>query len=461
MTYYLSNTILFKKPLQYEVYENTYATYRLYAFSRGYLGGNPDGNYETTPFFVGRIFIQTTDTDVEIYLNDIIQTQRETQRVIVPTNNTLEPVYYYNRNFNKYKIVVTFDDSALSPMEDEIEVFQGYKYPSLNPNCDMNIPMFDTLTEGIYLPREGYNMTNNSSILLPRIPDNKGFVFGALFYPTLPYIKKYPYNKFVIRDNNNNIIKTFANQYFSTSRLHYNTLLADSLTVGNDDIYYSLETTTYGYTGYERILASEPEDFDEQAAMLFLENVLHRTDAQLIIQGIELGEEIEIWSGRTEDALDIYNQATRYFECVRENIEGEIKKYVDIAKYDRCPAKYYLMWIDRFGGIQCQPFSGKVTYSSKYERLISKNLYGERKLLNDKVQGAWELNSLWISDNEYPLYESLLVSPYVTLFDTEIRKYFSVLVTDTDYTEKNYKNTKKMKNFTVKVELNNIQNIIY
>ena len=82
MTFYLSDTILFKKPLQYEIYEPTYATYKVYAFNRGFIGGNPDGSYEDTPFFVGRIFISTTDTDVEIYLNDIIQTRRETQKVI-------------------------------------------------------------------------------------------------------------------------------------------------------------------------------------------------------------------------------------------------------------------------------------------------------------------------------------------------------------------------------------------
>ena len=180
-----------------------------------------------------------------------------------------------------------------------------------------------------------------------------------------------------------------------------------------------------------------------------------------MVDNIVQGNPTEIWRGKTEDAENILMQASRYFECVREQVEDEIKQYVDIAKYDRCPAKYYLMWIDRFGGIQCQPFSGKATYKENFNRLISKNLYGTRRLLNDKVDGSWELNSLWLNDNEYPLYESLLTSPYVTLFDTETQKYFSVLVTDTDYTEKNYKNTKQMKNFTVNVELNKVQNIIY
>lgn len=464
MTYYLSDTILFKKQLQYEIYEPTYATYKVYAFNRGFIGGSPDGSYEDTPFFVGRIFINTTDTDVEIYLNDIIQTRRETQKVIVPFNNTLEAVSYYNTNFNKYKIVVTFDYSALSPMEEEIEVFLGYKYPSLNSNCDMNIPMFDTLSEGIYLPREGFNMANNSSVLLPRIPDNKGFIFGALFYPTLPYIKKNPYNKLVVRDKNNNIIKTFVNQYFNSARLFYKTLLTDTSTVGNDDIYYSLEVTTYGYTGNERIIAEAlKEGVNEQDAILFLQNELgvEALAARDMVDNIVQGNPTEIWRGKTEDAENVFTKASRYFECVREQVEDEIKQFVDIAKYDRCPDKYYLMWIDRFGGIQCQPFSGKATYKENFNRLIAKNLYGNRRLLNDKVDGSWELNSLWLNDNEYPLYESLLTSPYVTLFDTETQKYFSVLVTDTDYTEKNYKNTKQMKNFTVNVELNKVQNIIY
>ena len=349
-------------------------------------------------------------------------------------------------------------------MEEEIEVFLGYKYPSLNSNCDISIPMFDTLSEGIYLPREGFNMANNSSVLLPRIPDNKGFIFGALFYPTLPYIKKNPYNKLVARDKNNNIIKTFVNQYFNSARLFYKTILTDTSTVGNDDIYYSLEVTTYGYTGNERIIAEAlKEGVNEQDAILFLQNELgvEALAARDMVDNIVQGNPTEIWRGKTEDAENVFTKASRYFECVREQVEDEIKQFVDIAKYDRCPAKYYLMWIDRFGGIQCQPFSGKATYKENFNRLIAKNLYGNRRLLNDKVDGSWELNSLWLNDNEYPLYESLLTSPYVTLFDTETKKYFSVIVTDTDYTEKNYKNTKQMKNFTVNVELNKVQNIIY
>ena len=39
--------------------------------------------------------------------------------------------------------------------------------------------------------------------------------------------------------------------------------------------------------------------------------------------------------------------------------EETIPAHIKIGEFDECPAKYYLQWIDRYKGVQCQPFNGK------------------------------------------------------------------------------------------------------
>lgn len=86
----------------------------------------------------------------------------------------------------------------------------------------------------------------------------------------------------------------------------------------------------------------------------------------------------------------------------------------------------------------------------------------KKRIGSGQTTPKWKLVSGWLKEDEYQIYESMFVSPYVTLVDTQNQKAFSVLITDTSYTEKTYKNqNKQLCNFTVNVKLNKEDRMYY
>ena len=132
-----------------------------------------------------------------------------------------------------------------------------------------------------------------------------------------------------------------------------------------------------------------------------------------------------------------------------------------IAIVDDCPAKYYLQWVDRTGGIQCQPFNGTATYSEDFTRVQIQNSIGYKRDVNVQASSKWELHTDWIEESLYPYYESIYLSPFLLLYDTENDKSYNVLVTDKAYTEKTRKNQKKLINMTIKLTSSKNQNMYY
>lgn len=131
-----------------------------------------------------------------------------------------------------------------------------------------------------------------------------------------------------------------------------------------------------------------------------------------------------------------------------------------IGILDRCPARYYLAWNDRYGDIQSQPFDGKIEYTEDIETEEIMDYKLRRKVSYNSVQPKWKLNTKWLKDEVYPIYESIYTSPYLLLYDSEQDKAWNVIITDKKYSEKTYKND-KMFNLTIEVEANKTQNIMY
>lgn len=132
-----------------------------------------------------------------------------------------------------------------------------------------------------------------------------------------------------------------------------------------------------------------------------------------------------------------------------------------IGVLDKCPARYYLAWNDRYGDIQSQPFDGKVVYSEdiKTEEIID---YKERRRVSHKtLQPKWKLNTKWLKEEVYPIYESIFTSPYLLLYDVEQDKAYNVIVTDNKYEEKTRKNEKTLFNLEINVEANKTQELTY
>lgn len=131
-----------------------------------------------------------------------------------------------------------------------------------------------------------------------------------------------------------------------------------------------------------------------------------------------------------------------------------------IAVLDYCYKRYYLLWQDRYGGFQSQALLDKVTYSETYNVTETQNYRNERNKSFIQVQPKWKLSTGWIKEDVFPYYESIYVSPIIVLYDTYEDKSYEVIV-NSSYTEKTYKNEKKMLNISLDLETSSKQNIMY
>lgn len=155
-----------------------------------------------------------------------------------------------------------------------------------------------------------------------------------------------------------------------------------------------------------------------------------------------------------------YYQVNTNYDMTLYLANREEGTYRIIGYMDACPKRYYLMWQDRFGGYQSQAFNETSVYSETYDVTETQNYKNERKKSFIQVQPKWKLTSGWIQEELYPYYESIMVSPNVLLYDSQEDVNYPVIVNG-NYTEKTYKNEKKMLNLSLDLEAISKQNIIY
>ena len=132
-----------------------------------------------------------------------------------------------------------------------------------------------------------------------------------------------------------------------------------------------------------------------------------------------------------------------------------------IAVLDSCYSRYYLAWNDRFGDIMSQPFDGKIEYNEDFERNEMKDYKLRRRIIHNQVQPKWKLNTKWLNEDIYPMYESIFTSPYLLLYDTETDRSWNVILTDSEYKEKTFNTEKTLFNLEINVEANTKQNYIF
>lgn len=132
-----------------------------------------------------------------------------------------------------------------------------------------------------------------------------------------------------------------------------------------------------------------------------------------------------------------------------------------LATIDLCPSRYYLIWMDRTGAYQCQRFNKKVIHSENITNTDIANYLDEIRPVVKEVKDAWVVNSDWLTEQEYKCYESIFVSPYLYLYDTQTDEGYWVNITNKSWTEKTKQNNKKPYNLTLNLESNRSQKIVY
>ena len=151
---------------------------------------------------------------------------------------------------------------------------------------------------------------------------------------------------------------------------------------------------------------------------------------------------------------------TDYWIYMTWTNSSNVSQYRRIAIIEACKSRYYLLWQDRYGSYQSQPFKGKIEYSENIENSEYVSYTGERHKYNVQVQPKWKINSGWITEDLYPFYESIYVSPILRLYDTETQTEYDVILND-NYVEKKYVNSKSMLNLQLNLEATEKQNITY
>lgn len=136
-------------------------------------------------------------------------------------------------------------------------------------------------------------------------------------------------------------------------------------------------------------------------------------------------------------------------------------QYRKVAEINSCKERYYLLWQDRFGSYQSQPFKGKMEYSEDITNEEILSYTGRRRKSNVVVQPKWKLNSGWLKEQLFPFYESIFISPVLKLYDTKTQHEYDVILKDTPYVEKKYLNNKKLLSIELNLEATETQNIIY
>ena len=132
----------------------------------------------------------------------------------------------------------------------------------------------------------------------------------------------------------------------------------------------------------------------------------------------------------------------------------ETEKVTKIAELlPACYSDYYLSWIDRTGGWNCQPFDGRYDFSEQFKTETTTNIFNERRPMRKEFSGKWSLNTKFLTEEDYKMYEPILWSKYLYLYDVRNDKGFYVIVTNTTYNEKLFKNEKGLFTFGVEVEM--------
>lgn len=142
-------------------------------------------------------------------------------------------------------------------------------------------------------------------------------------------------------------------------------------------------------------------------------------------------------------------------------VPDDVSNSVILAQFDSCNADYYLIWCDRTGGYQCQPFHKKTTMTEDIQTTTITNILDETRPMLRAVSNSWQLNSDWLSYDEYKAYESIFTSPYTYLFDVKHNELTPVICTEKKWVEKTKSNNNKPFNLKITVTANITQNILY
>lgn len=173
-------------------------------------------------------------------------------------------------------------------------------------------------------------------------------------------------------------------------------------------------------------------------------------------------DDIEVSNIKVLVPLSISPSITEGIHLMTIDSNADVTDDIKIGEFCDNLDGYYLQWQDRMGGLQSQHFSGTHKFTNTYDNQQIVNYTGHKRNVAKSITSKWEINSDWITEDKYPYYESILVSPYLKLYDVKEDKSYFVVITDTLFEEKTFYNQNRSL-FNLKLNLENDikQNIVY
>lgn len=381
-------------------------SYISYAVKIRPLGLNPETE-ETAPFdLIYRGHLYVTGKSQRVYLNDIITPHLYDNTYIKPLISinqyaTVTGMVESNFDFPKsiVKVRVEYDNSTIV---DEMDVVQFY---SKDQEHTTLVPSLETRVSQ-YAPTI-MNFMDYSTDVYPRVPrltnDTNKFWIGA---------------------------KIALTPYFWD--------------VSNMDGIPSICWTGYTQEQYPVFISAyvDQENCYSQLAW----NITGSDYSKL--SRIE-GEGIGITAILEDTTNDSYYPST------------DSRHMTFIGRFDECPSDFYLIWMDRSGAYQCQPFTKKTYRKENITTTSVVNSIEETRPVLKSITDTWTLHSDWLTFDEYRAYESIFTSPYLYLYDRIKDEGYWVNCTNKTWDEKNERNTNKPFNLTITLESNQPQNIRY
>lgn len=423
----------------YDVISNTYVV--IFKGSK-YINNSDEFELDITEIvndYASTITLDTNNTRQDI----VIKVRLSVENPFSPGNYLYvekSNIYakYYSNDFNdedKNIWLLAETEPAIIPCYEKLDMNDSNGKIKLSPRLMPIIPrnLDDQIFRNFAIPIVTYKNANSSSL-------------GSNFYylgESIVYVKS---------------ATEGVNVYMMNPVNRPDFATADGIYMGMSNF---IESKVFGYNVVADAIM-EGADYNDAKEFLMEGLGYSEEDADYAMDRLDQGKRVVLSEvADLEEASAIFSEASIYFDAAIEEIRAEVPIKIPFAKISDC-GDYYVAWIDRFGGFQCQPFCKKTTMKESFNRVNVMGHNGRKKVASNSISTSWELHSDFVTDDLYAEFESLFVSPSVALIDVKNQQWHNVLVTDSSYTEKTYNNQgKKILSLVVNLVEDKNQNMIF
>lgn len=313
---------------------------------------------------------------------------------------------------------------------------------------------------------KAYNFNNKSTIdiyvndIIKNIPRTSGF-YNVKVMPyevdTLP-LNLYAKLEVVYGPANTTFTQMI---YLDNTKSYYDEQLLDSAEAGQV-VYLDNKFNTINklHNGTFRQLAFTIwGTFDNADKVMGIKyNYTDNTSATLSLGMFDYANTMAVLFTFTENYLfDNNPQPTKTIKSldfvydVNEIQEAQVVRIFNLTNED-CEHNV-LSFENRNGSISYLQLKGNTIYSESIQRYMKIDMFDKETVFASLVDESITINTGWLTDAEVKALEDLYVSKKIFLFDTTLGKYLAVNLDESEYKQRQFKNERSLKNYTIKLKL--------